>query len=1855
MLSAVTGTAPTLITPGATTVDTSPEFRWQPVDGASAYEFSLYDVARGALIASANGLKGQSHTPATTLGAGRAYQAFVRPVGAEGNPGLWGRLDFSVVHKATPSPAGNAVPGGTTVTGPVGTTAESSPTIRWTAADRAESYELYVYSITQGRELIHERGLTQTEFAPVSPLGNDRYQVFVVAHNSAGAGLISQPFEFRVDAPQFPSVDSSLTPPVWQRTATSNSQGDGDLSWQPVNGAVGYDIQLYDVAAGQLLESTQVTSTTTFTPGQPLVDGRVHQAFVRAVNSAGRTSQWTGLEFTPTRTPAVSTDSAIAGVTIDLSFGELKVQGTQSPERITLDRVTDPVTGAEQIRVTVQGALLINPDTRLPILQLTGTQSVATGDTSKFFDASLVDAVSIDAGAGNDRVDLARLGNIYAETFGRDGNDTIIGGDGFDFIFGGAGDDEISTGGGPNDAYGDAGNDTIYGGSGTDQLSGDQGNDFIVGAGGNDTIYGNDGFDTLHGGGGNDFISGGAGGDTIRGRNGEDTLTGGDGNDLIEGEGQNDVIRGGAGNDTLNGGSGNDILYGEDGDDLLDGNLGHDALSGGRGNDRLFGWLGDDSLRGDGGSDRFLVSRIAGSTDVVIDADSYFDAVIEFQNGDRSWSRGDILAVDSTLGLLVRRTNNTTLLKLRGQCNLGIAGYSCSHRNPLVFLRHSAAETNADNIAADNNDAGRIRFFDNAFSSREWLHLNVLHELAHNWDNENPMWPEFLRISHWIRGPVLFNVIPGHNRVDVHGTPWFYLSTATFAREYGRSGPQEDFATSFAAALTPLSNDDYARHQEALDEIAQLCRQENWQLATWNVSTGMTVSGAAGDENAGADPLAAIRAVSALATPDGTTLMVLQNFHRFLQSPEIVQAVAQQIIAGKQNRTILVVLAQLVKLPDELQKQFVVVEHELPSREQLAEIARGIATEDGELPEGPELNTVLDASAGLTRLEAENAFSLSLVRHSRITPPAVWELKSQMLKKSGLLTLHRGTESFDELGGLDALKAFCLRAMRRQGHRDPLKRPRGVMLLSPPGCGKSQFAKALGNETNRPTLTLDVGALMGSHVGQTEERTRQALKIADAMAPCILYCDEIEKALSGVSSSGQTDSGVSARLFGSLLGWLNDHTTDVFFIATCNDISKLPPEFARAERFDGVFFVDLPSAEQRQTIWDIYLSMFNLDVEQARPRDENWTGAEIKSACRLAALLDVPLNVAAQNVVPVAVTAAESVERLRIWASGRCLSANDAGIYMHRAGAKRRRKVTGNPRLPLPVVSMVNRGCSGVRISRAMWAFRICVRQIEIFEMREISKMPKSQADDAREDISGDIKNVNQQYGAGVSCRLVGDTSFGWRVGKFTGDLDLNGHNFTMETGGGNRTVFSGVISGKGNFTWNGGGNAQWQTTPSFLTGDRPNTFSGTLTILRGTLALNKPAGVSAVSGARLVLGGGSNQAIIQLGASEQINDTCTVVLTGKHEGRIWTRGHSETLGRLQVQSFGYIDLGDGNSRLSFADSSQTKWDLSKTLTIQNWTSHKDTIRFGTTASGLSRSQLARIGFANPSGRPAGLYAAKLLADGSLVPDRRVEATNPPFNVSDKARVERALVYQVSGRKNLSGKDTPLKDGMRISFFGDSITWQNVYISEIRKALKAGVGTKGLDIALLNHGINGGGVLSIRDGSTQAAYVDQKNRNGKQAAFADVIAADKADVAVVFIGINDVWWRKTSPADFEKALREIVFAAKANRSALVLTTLTVYQEKPDGSNPMDKKCDQYAEITRKVARSTGTPLVDLRRVFRAYLRNHNAELRVDGSLNYVRNGVLTYDGVHPNATGNRLIADHISQGIHDALQTPKRR
>jgi hypothetical protein len=450
-----------------------------------------------------------------------------------------------------------------------------------------------------------------------------------------------------------------------------------------------------------------------------------------------------------------------------------------------------------------------------------------------------------------------------------------------------------------------------------------------------------------------------------------------------------------------------------------------------------------------------------------------------------------------------------------------------------------------------------------------------------------------------------------------------------------------------------------AEPDEAIAEIRQLATAEEYRIHGTDPTTGQLTT----EPGPTFDPY---RIFADLASaPDETTpdnqpipvVVILPNFASYLtQDPALRQMAFRAIQSGKRRRQYLIILGPSATIPPELEKVFVVVDHELPDRAQLETIARAIGTEPGEMPEGDELARLIDASAGLTRYEAEGAYSLSIVRHQRIDPRAVWELKAQALKKGGALTLHQGAETFDDLGGMDSLKDRCRQWLRAENRIHA----KGVMLLGPSGTGKSAFAKALGNEVGRPCITLDIGALMGSLVGQTEQATRHALKVIDAMAPALVFVDEVEKQLAG---AGTDTTGVTTRIVGSFLTWLNDHESDIFVVATSNDITKLPTEFTRAERFDGIFFLDLPGPTQRATIWHLYAKLFALDEAQPLPDSEGWTGAEIRACCRLAAMQGDTLLDVAPDIIPVSSTASEKIEALRQWAAGRCRSADHTGAY----------------------------------------------------------------------------------------------------------------------------------------------------------------------------------------------------------------------------------------------------------------------------------------------------------------------------------------------------------------------------------------------------------------------------------------------------------------------------------------------------------------------------------------------------------------------------------------------------------------
>jgi hypothetical protein len=451
---------------------------------------------------------------------------------------------------------------------------------------------------------------------------------------------------------------------------------------------------------------------------------------------------------------------------------------------------------------------------------------------------------------------------------------------------------------------------------------------------------------------------------------------------------------------------------------------------------------------------------------------------------------------------------------------------------------------------------------------------------------------------------------------------------------------------------------------DAVAQIQSLCKKHDWTCATWDVANGLQV-GQSPTKDESPDPIAAIQSLKGLRSnnANSASILILRNFHRFLDNVDVMQATESAIAEGKKYRTFVLVLAPEVKIPIELQKQFAVVEHSLPCRAEMESVLKSIATEKGDVPEGTR-DLILDAAGGLTRAEAEGAFSLSLVQHSRIVPKTVWDLKASSLKKSGLLELYEGEDKFDDLGGLNNLKKFCKSVLTNK--KQTKAKAKGVTLLGVPGTGKSAFCKALGNETDRPTINLNIGRLMGGIVGDTERNTREALAIVDAMSPCVLLCDEVEKAFGG-TQSGQSDGGVGSRIMGTWLTWLSDHKSNVFVVATSNNISLLPPEFTRAGRFNGVFFLDLPSPDQRKRIWEIHMKAYGID-SQTRPNDKDWTGAEIQSCCEAADLLGVSLMEAASYVVPIAQTASREIEGLREWASGRCLSSEVKGLYHKDSG-----------------------------------------------------------------------------------------------------------------------------------------------------------------------------------------------------------------------------------------------------------------------------------------------------------------------------------------------------------------------------------------------------------------------------------------------------------------------------------------------------------------------------------------------------------------------------------------------------------
>ncbi|MEM9696430.1 MAG: AAA family ATPase, partial [Myxococcota bacterium] len=284
------------------------------------------------------------------------------------------------------------------------------------------------------------------------------------------------------------------------------------------------------------------------------------------------------------------------------------------------------------------------------------------------------------------------------------------------------------------------------------------------------------------------------------------------------------------------------------------------------------------------------------------------------------------------------------------------------------------------------------------------------------------------------------------------------------------------------------------------------------------------------------------------------------------------------------------------------------------------------------------------------------------------------EAKKEVLRRTGVLEYSPAEHSLDDVAGLDHLKRWLKR--RRAVFEDPkkaaefgLSAPRGILLLGVPGCGKSLSAKAVAREYGLPLIRLDPSRLYAKYVGETEENFRRATQTAEAMAPIVLWIDEIEKGLG--PTGGSNDGGVSQRVFGSFLSWLQDKKDGVFVIATSNDVSELPPELLRKGRFDEIFFVDLPGADVRRAIFELHLARrgrdpSRFDLDSLVVAADGFSGSEIEQAIvsALYAAYDRGRSLETEDIAgelavtkPLSVTSAESIAQLRSWAKGRAVSA----------------------------------------------------------------------------------------------------------------------------------------------------------------------------------------------------------------------------------------------------------------------------------------------------------------------------------------------------------------------------------------------------------------------------------------------------------------------------------------------------------------------------------------------------------------------------------------------------------------------
>ena len=372
-------------------------------------------------------------------------------------------------------------------------------------------------------------------------------------------------------------------------------------------------------------------------------------------------------------------------------------------------------------------------------------------------------------------------------------------------------------------------------------------------------------------------------------------------------------------------------------------------------------------------------------------------------------------------------------------------------------------------------------------------------------------------------------------------------------------------------------------------------------------------------------------------------------------------------------------------LKQELEKEMPILDLPLPNIDTLKIILESVAEDRFSLPASKVKPTkrLIESAKGLTAMEAELAFAKAAAQNGQLTENEIDIInaeKEQIIRKSGILEFFQPSESMASVGGLDQLKEWFNQrggAFTEEAAEFGLQPPKGVMLLGIPGCGKSLTAKAAAALWRFPLIRFDLGKVFGGIVGESERNIREALRVAEAVSPCILWIDEIEKGLSGSQSSGQTDGGVTSRVFGTFLTWMQEKTAPVFVLATSNNIAQLPPEMLRKGRFDEIFFCDLPSEKIRRDIFKIHLSTHNKDIldqfdlERLAKDSPLFSGAEIEQAVKdgmfnafsqKRRLSESDVDSAIKSTYPLAKTMREGIRDMREWASARARMASSGDI-----------------------------------------------------------------------------------------------------------------------------------------------------------------------------------------------------------------------------------------------------------------------------------------------------------------------------------------------------------------------------------------------------------------------------------------------------------------------------------------------------------------------------------------------------------------------------------------------------------------